>query len=570
MSDRTSWKPLAWNAAVWPIARASPVFPEQQLDDWPPPGTSDTGVCFSGGGSRAMSAAMGQMRGLRALGLLGRARYMSCVSGGSWAGTIYTFVPASTDDSVLLGHHLQPGKITSRSVVDQPLDARTMCEPATKSLYEPLKHFWDIGVPENHLWLRTIGFRFLRPFGNGEFGLNKVTQPFTWNKSTRDAILARNGGFFSKEDFYLVEERNDQAAQRPFLIDMATLIWKPSAIWEREYLHPVEMTPYYCGVPEAYSRTYDGYDIDVGGGVVESFAFGRPLYKHQPESRSTVWTTIGRPFVLSDMTGTSSAFYAADAAEADLGRDWDPSYTYYPIPVPSAPAYGASVQLTGDGGNLDNTGILPLLLRRVPHIVSFLNSDQKTEWSDLHDVPIVADMLPPLFGYAPYSEFFGYQRYSGDSTDPWAILKVFEPDQFHPLIDRLWKAFKNGQSAMWKGDFSIAADNRLGIDYGGKKVSILWVYNNPVASWTDLIASEDVRRDVVQGQTDGTGRLPYFPNYSTGFEDVSIWNPASWKKLADLTAYQVTMLADLSHWNVTTDQASPNGPPNRAVFESMF
>jgi len=76
-------QPLVWNAKLWPMPRTTATFPEQSLKSWPPPGSSDTGICFSGGGNRAMSAAMGPMRGLRALGLLGKARYMSCVSGGS-------------------------------------------------------------------------------------------------------------------------------------------------------------------------------------------------------------------------------------------------------------------------------------------------------------------------------------------------------------------------------------------------------------------------------------------------------------------------------------------------------
>ena len=109
------FKPLAWNARYWTIPDQTTVFPEHGLQDWPPPGSTDTGICFSGGGARAMSAAMGQMRGLRELGVLGNARYMSCVSGGSWAGTIYTFVPATTDDSVLLGAYLAPEAIVSKT-----------------------------------------------------------------------------------------------------------------------------------------------------------------------------------------------------------------------------------------------------------------------------------------------------------------------------------------------------------------------------------------------------------------------------------------------------------------------
>lgn len=61
-------------------------FPEQTTDFLA--STTNCGICFSGGGTRAMSAAMGQMRGLNNLGVLKNARYISCVSGGSWASAI--------------------------------------------------------------------------------------------------------------------------------------------------------------------------------------------------------------------------------------------------------------------------------------------------------------------------------------------------------------------------------------------------------------------------------------------------------------------------------------------------
>src|SRR6266576_3133183 len=58
-------------------------FPERQLTT-PLPG-SDLGIAFSGGGTRSASATIGQLRGLRQNGWLGRVRYVTAVSGGSWA-----------------------------------------------------------------------------------------------------------------------------------------------------------------------------------------------------------------------------------------------------------------------------------------------------------------------------------------------------------------------------------------------------------------------------------------------------------------------------------------------------
>src|SRR5262245_43778507 len=51
----------------------------------------DLGIAFSGGGTRSASATVGQLRGLEQNGWLARVRYMTAVSGGSWAAVPYTY-----------------------------------------------------------------------------------------------------------------------------------------------------------------------------------------------------------------------------------------------------------------------------------------------------------------------------------------------------------------------------------------------------------------------------------------------------------------------------------------------
>jgi hypothetical protein len=70
-------------------APAPPAILNANIYPFPPaPVTSGVGICLSGGGSRAASASMGELRGLRALGLLDKVSVLSTVSGGSWAGVI--------------------------------------------------------------------------------------------------------------------------------------------------------------------------------------------------------------------------------------------------------------------------------------------------------------------------------------------------------------------------------------------------------------------------------------------------------------------------------------------------
>jgi len=85
----------------------------------------NTGVCFSGGGTRALAATMGQLRGLDHLRLIEGIDYISCVSGGSWAAVPYTYYHTKSsggagpvDDASLLGPVTDPGDI----VVSKPSD----------------------------------------------------------------------------------------------------------------------------------------------------------------------------------------------------------------------------------------------------------------------------------------------------------------------------------------------------------------------------------------------------------------------------------------------------------------
>jgi hypothetical protein len=65
-------------------------------------------LCFSGGGSRALTCAWGQMLGLSTLNLIEKARYISSVSGGTWASSIYTYLPKNISDNELLGTYYPP------------------------------------------------------------------------------------------------------------------------------------------------------------------------------------------------------------------------------------------------------------------------------------------------------------------------------------------------------------------------------------------------------------------------------------------------------------------------------
>ena len=71
----------------------------------------NVGICLSGGGSRALSAGMGQLRALSYLqldgqSLLSQTKAISTVSGGSWLGVTFEFLTSGTSDSAFLNDYV--------------------------------------------------------------------------------------------------------------------------------------------------------------------------------------------------------------------------------------------------------------------------------------------------------------------------------------------------------------------------------------------------------------------------------------------------------------------------------
>ena len=121
-------------ADVISTAGCESYFPERQtpLIDR----TRDCGVCFSGGGTRSLAASMGQLRGLYNLGLLSGTRYISSVSGGSWAATNYVYYKSgAANDIQLLGKGPSSAERSTWTLEEwgKSLSPSNLAAPATKS-----------------------------------------------------------------------------------------------------------------------------------------------------------------------------------------------------------------------------------------------------------------------------------------------------------------------------------------------------------------------------------------------------------------------------------------------------
>ena len=105
----------------------------------PPPTPGNVGVCLSGGGSRALTAGMGRLRALNKItangqSLLAQAKALSTVSGGSWLGVPFIYLPpGSPSDAAYLGPWIEDQSTLTPAILAQLPAGYAGCRSALRS-----------------------------------------------------------------------------------------------------------------------------------------------------------------------------------------------------------------------------------------------------------------------------------------------------------------------------------------------------------------------------------------------------------------------------------------------------
>lgn len=468
------------------------------------------GVAFSGGGTRSATATLGQLRALRELRLLHKVRYVSCVSGGSWTCVPFTYLN-SVSDADFLGEALMPDQVTKaalRNLGAKRSHMRTIAN--SKLLGSAIKRLPGILFLDDEAYADIIGRVFLHPYG-----LNDERMLFTWGKKTRDAIIAANKGVdpqnpLDPKRFYTVQR------SRPFLIASGTVLRgdNPRPRDRRIYF---EMTPLYVGAP-ALHRKAGEFGLDIGGGFVETFAFdSKKAVRSGPRAVISVMKRRKNRFTLADVIATSGA---APAEKVPIKGF--PEFNYW---LPNDP--GPAVEYDfGDGGILENTGVMALLRRRVKRVILFVNSNK------------------------PFSVRANEVRLSSQVTALFGKGTAGKVNQVFPTADlkRLGEAFGRlspTKPLVYEDEYQVRDNAQFGVRKGWR-VKVLWVYNNWVEDWVAALprrTQETVRRHRKKRK----GMFRRFPHYKT-FEE----NPP---EVIDLRREQVNLLAHLSYWVVKSQSA---------------
>src|SRR3569623_448473 len=287
----------------------------------------NVGLCLSGGGTRACCAGMGQLRALAAIqangkSLLSQIKALSTVSGGSWLGVPYQYMPAAgpTDAAYLGTYDADQGGLTVADLGTLPAGNAGL--PMTSILFSLegiagtavllyelfLRLSPSNPLPENLLWQMVMGLNILNAYGlidmNG--GTGQPQDTFSATSATLQAVTEANASLASEKAYLFADQAGASRAQRPLHIcNMSMFVNVPGVSFG--LLAPVQSNGLMTGIVGTPAKATDANGLAVGGGGVESFAFNSTFVS---QSGSTATVTQSRQWSLTDFMGTSSAAFA--------------------------------------------------------------------------------------------------------------------------------------------------------------------------------------------------------------------------------------------------------------------
>ena len=441
---------------------------------------SNIGICFSGGGSRALTCAWGQMLGLKSLNLIDKARYISSVSGGTWASSIYNYLPDKITDDELLGTYYPPKNLSltdgTGNLNVNNLNKYSLGQAPAGMAIDELVGWGAFFLLTNSssdykwFWAYIVGKFVLEPYGLRSEGVESWSSTKYFSLSQSYATNNFPAEAPSIDNFFFLR------SGRPFLIINNNIIEKvqvPGKDTPNIVQFPNQVTPVSGG-----ARGQTPNATIIGGGTVESYGYNSTLDQDSADS-SPVEVTIPQPYSLIDIVSTSSAFFAATIAgliethvkdpkkmkklvsrvEANLKpeheknllakakRDFSdildipeiiekylgeiivdnlslgsiiPSYNYWPI---GKVGNNRKMEYT-DGGTLDNTGVIGMLSQTDTgsssqdpiNLVVFDNTETPLKKKNGHI--IAASQIAPLFGIDFDTSNGTYQPFTDSQKDP--------------------------------------------------------------------------------------------------------------------------------------------------------
>lgn len=496
----------------------------------------ETALAFSGGGGRALAFSLGVLRALEHLGLMRYVDGISSVSGGSWAASVYMFSTLPVQH--LLGASTEPSELTLAKLEKPESALGTVGAVSTMAI---AKRLVKAGINPQELWVNTISKAILEPFGLHDLDSYMAADQHAVNEIRRHNPQLKDAKFLAP------------APGRPKVFVMSGALLGPTGYKAtKDNVVSLQMSPDLIGSPfypnnepvqyESQSRRWNPSRKGlVGGGFVESFAFGGGA----PEELSNGWVTTSapmEPFSLAKAVGVSSAGVSSASTQGPFHGSLNPAKLsprsdYWAIPSPQfEEAESTSTYLLGDGGNIDNSGLLAMLQRGARRIVLVVSTGSALP-DDVEFCKIPS--LSPDVSKRLENQFqanFGFW----DKDDIGEFLtrnQVFSKDELLPLLCQLQSLKRQGKPAVAKRKLKVLPNSWWGIE-GGYGVQLLVVYNEKCRDFESKLPKDT--SDNLHAMF--TSEFKRFPHYRIVFQNAGSGTA--------LTHPQINLLAAMSEYFV--------------------
>lgn len=473
-----------------------PEYPESKLLE----GSFQSGIGLSGGGARAYTLSLGYLRALLDLNLLNRTRYISSVSGGSWANAAYSYYQSEKvglSEADFLGEIVPPENLTRAQL--KVLDPRCgRASPVNRNLLEvvAVKLLWDL-VPPADVYPAAIWQTFLAPAGI------EFEDQVAWSPMRREEAVKRNPVLANQSFIYRCEGR-EECPSKPFPILNAAILGpmavEPFAVNNDNYV-PLEFNSLYVGSPQYLTLKYGlprPANLSVGG-YVENFAFGGKVDKGfmglGPYNYTNILQDVPIPsqqFSLGHATAASSfapgSFLSGSPLLSYLDSKIGMRVEYWsPVTQSESETVSSQPVLVSDAASLENFGILSLLRRRLQEVVVFIHSPNplspRERFNPFERDPDFRDVDASL------TSLFGVDDKKKSVLENLAHNQVFPRYELVGLLDGMQKAQARGKGIVVRQSLRTIENQYWGIP-ANHSVNVTWVYLGRALEWERRLPAE--------------------------------------------------------------------------------
>jgi len=517
-------------------------------------------LCVSGGGSRALSHSLGCYRALNELDLIKPLNAISCVSGGAWCSSIFMFAKKykgkAIDTEELLGPVTEP-KNLSMSVLQEsvaPLASGIVVKDSDEILAAKAIEFHN---KEWEVWPHLIAEWLYRNFDD----LKRFDMYLALNQEGIDRIKRKNPNLQTAE---FLTPRTDRP--KTFIIN-GTMVAPTGRLADADNVCSFQMSPEYTGSPyypdNKQVMYYKGpcccpcdkclykhctvLKRTVGGGFVETFAFGgeAPQTLKQRVGEDVVVGQPEKPFSLPYPVGMSSWAPGLKMNSMRLRLNvLNIRKKYWPVTSSILPQAQPSLQYEfSDGGNINNSGILPLMQRKAKKILWICNT-----FSDLNDNydwgnATAANFDPQAAGFADQLYcLFGYLSKKEGDGFCYCHNHVFEKELLFPICRTIRRLVDEGKPAvvstaeLFETKMKVLENDWWGIT--SFEMDFVIVYLATCKDFENQLP-EDTKEELRKGKE---GAFFDFPVYKTEEED--------WPDALGLSIPQVNLLAAQAEYSI--------------------